>query len=175
MNLASNYTNLYCIFQRYQSKDGEQSIGLDPGYSRSSTDWFSLFVITFRFISHLRPSHLSSAKQYVTAHLWPTSYGNVTPSRSQGQHTLWTITIYSKTWAPLAAFERCVARRTVHFETSVSHYVEYCAWQGGRKNPANVKSAFQCLLRIPYIVSPAILLSLLRLSTQSARFALLGF
>lgn len=45
------------------------------------------------------------------------------------------------------------------FETSVSHYVEYFAWQGGRRNPANEKSTFQRLLRIPYIVSPVMLLN----------------
>lgn len=30
----------------------------------------------------------------------------------------------------------------VHFETSVSHYVEYCAWQRGHRNAANAKFCF---------------------------------
>lgn len=67
--------------------------------------------------------------------------------------------IYSKIRASSVAFECCEAWWIVRFETSVSHYVEYCAWQGGHRNPANAKSAFQCLLRIPYIVSPVILLN----------------
>lgn len=61
----------------------------------------------------------------------------------------------------MVAFECCVAV-VDYSETSVSHYVEYCAWPGGQKGSANSKSAFQCLLRIPYIVSPVIPLSSLR-------------
>lgn len=66
--------------------------------------------------------------------------------------------IYSEIWSPVVAFACCTVWWIARFETSVSHYVEYCAWQGDGKTPANVKSAVQCLLGIPYIVSPVILL-----------------